>query len=59
MLLVMKTLEDEWYIVIKAVLRHYHILCVLAIPTYTVYQLYDNKMILAIIIWNSNLSYLQ
>ena len=32
-LLVMKTLKDEWYVVIKV----YHILCVCAIPTYRVY----------------------
>ena len=48
----MKTLEDEWYVVIKAytckftifeILRDilcYHILRVCAIPTYRVYRLY-------------------
>jgi len=44
-LFIMKTLEDEWYIVIKAykltVLRNYHILHVCAILTYRVYQLDD------------------
>ena len=45
----MKTLEDGWYLVIKAkltvfeILRDFlycHILCVYTIPTYRVYRLY-------------------
>ena len=44
-LLVMKTLEDEWYIAIKAyVSLYYHIMCICAIPTYRVYQLYDSVL---------------
>ena len=48
MLFVMKTLEDEQQVVITAsvfeilrVFLYKHILCVCAIPTYRVYQLYD------------------
>jgi len=45
MLFIMKTLEDERYIVIKAykltVLRNYYVLHVCAILTYRVYQLND------------------
>jgi len=47
----MEILKDEWYVMIKActftvieILRdfwYYHILHVLAIPTYRAYQLYD------------------
>ena len=54
-LFVMKTLEDEWYIVIKAYvkllfLRFWEIFCIIiailhvrSIPTYRVYQLYDKN----------------
>ena len=51
MLFIMKTLEDEQQVVITAyklavfeilrVFLYKHILCVCAIPTYRVYQLYD------------------
>ena len=52
--MVMKTLEDEWYIVIKAykfpafeILRIIiYVLCVCTIITYTVCQLYDILCIL-------------
>ena len=50
-MLVIKILEDERYIVIKAYkLRdflYYHILCVHAIPTHRVYRLYDSVMEIA------------
>ena len=44
-LLVIKTLEDEWSIDIEAYkfTVFYHILCVRAIPTYRIYRLYDES----------------
>ena len=53
MLLVIKTLEDEWYVVIKAykltvfdILRDFFVLSYIACPRYPyirVYRLYDSK----------------